>query len=180
MSWQQGTAAPCAVRVVGRWSPVATVHGAGLGCRLGRCWALPTGEQHPSRQARQVRPVISAMLWRSRPPFPCFIALFLTRLHPSPIAATPSSTQNAPGFALLRGWIGGGFPFFAVLGRKILGMVFVTWLVALPAFWGKRKAGRVPGLSCTGMKFYSASFWSNLIKMLAACVWVVTPPGFWG
>ena len=25
---------------------------AGLGSRLGRCWALPTGEQHPSRQPK--------------------------------------------------------------------------------------------------------------------------------
>ena len=105
---------------------------------------------------------------------------FLIWLDPFSTVPIPSSTQNAPGFALLRGWIGGGFPFFAVLGRKILGMVFVTWLVALPAFWGKRKAGRVPGLSCTGMKFYSASFWSNLIKMLAAWARVVMPPGFWG
>ena len=34
-----------------RWPPVALCR-AGLGSRLGRCWALPTGEQHPSRQAR--------------------------------------------------------------------------------------------------------------------------------
>ena len=26
----------------------------GLSCRFGRCWALPTGEQHPRRQPRQV------------------------------------------------------------------------------------------------------------------------------
>ena len=49
----------------------------------------------------QVRPSISAMLWRTSPPFPCFIALFLTRLHLSSPAPNPSSTQNAPGFALL-------------------------------------------------------------------------------
>ena len=47
----------------------------------------------------QVRPSISAMLWRTSPPFPCSIASFLTQLHPSPTAATLSSTQNAPGFA---------------------------------------------------------------------------------
>ena len=48
----------------------------------------------------QVRPSISAMLWRTSPPFPCFIALFLTRLHLSSPAPNPSSTRNAPGFAL--------------------------------------------------------------------------------
>ena len=47
----------------------------------------------------QVRPSISIMLWRNRPPFPRSITSFLTRLHPSPTAATLSSTQNAPGFA---------------------------------------------------------------------------------
>ena len=47
----------------------------------------------------QVRPSISAMLWRTSPPFPCFIALFLTRLHLSSPAPISSSTQNAPGFA---------------------------------------------------------------------------------
>ena len=36
-----------------RWPPVALCR-AGLGSRLGRCWALPTGKQHPRRQARQV------------------------------------------------------------------------------------------------------------------------------
>ena len=35
----------------GERAPVALCR-AGLGSRLGRCWALPTGEQHPSRQAR--------------------------------------------------------------------------------------------------------------------------------
>ena len=53
----------------------------------------------PSRQARQVRPVISAMLWWRPPPPPDPFPGFLTRLHPSPTAATLSSTQNAPGFA---------------------------------------------------------------------------------
>ena len=48
----------------------------------------------------QVRPSIFAMLWGSCPPFPCSVASFLTRLHLPPTAATPSSTQNAPGFAL--------------------------------------------------------------------------------
>ena len=38
-------------RAEGRWPPVALCR-AGLGSRLGRCWALPTGEQHPSRQPR--------------------------------------------------------------------------------------------------------------------------------
>ena len=35
----------------GERAPVA-LRRAGLGSRPGRCWALPTGEQHPSRQAR--------------------------------------------------------------------------------------------------------------------------------
>ena len=34
-----------------RWPPVALCR-AGLGSRLGRCWALPTGEQHPRQQPR--------------------------------------------------------------------------------------------------------------------------------
>lgn len=35
----------------GARAPVALCR-AGLGSRLGRCWAFPTGEQHPSRQPR--------------------------------------------------------------------------------------------------------------------------------
>ena len=38
-------------RAEGRWPPVALCR-AGLDSRLGRCWALPTGEQHPSRQPK--------------------------------------------------------------------------------------------------------------------------------
>ena len=38
-------------RAEGRWPPVALCR-AGLGSRLGRCWVLPTGEQHPSRQPK--------------------------------------------------------------------------------------------------------------------------------
>ena len=80
--WQRGApAGPPAVRVVGRWSPVATV------------------QRRPRRQPRQVRPVISAMLWWRPPPPPDPFPGFLTRLHPSPTAAPLSSTQNAPGFA---------------------------------------------------------------------------------
>ena len=47
----------CALRSACRGASACRWHasyGAGLGSRLGRCWALPTGEQHPSRQARQV------------------------------------------------------------------------------------------------------------------------------
>ena len=59
------------------------------------------------------------------PPFPCFIALFPTRLHPPPTAATPSSTQNAPGFALL-----GLFRVcFAVFRAPISGPKFVLFAV---------------------------------------------------
>ena len=53
----------------------------------------------PSRQARQVRPSIFAMLWWRLPSPPCSITPFLTRPHPASIAPIPSSTQNAPGFA---------------------------------------------------------------------------------
>ena len=38
-------------RAEGRWPSVALCR-AVLGSRLGRCWALPTGEQHPSRQPK--------------------------------------------------------------------------------------------------------------------------------
>ena len=47
----------------------------------------------------QVRPSISATLWRSCSPFFKSILAFLTRPHPPPTAATLSSTQNASGFA---------------------------------------------------------------------------------
>ena len=49
----------------------------------------------------QVRSSIFTKLRKNRLPFPCSIVSFLTRPHPPPTAATPSSTQNAPGFALL-------------------------------------------------------------------------------
>ena len=102
----------------------------------------------------QVRPSISAMLWRTSPPFPCFIALFLTQLHPPPTAATPSSTQNAPGFALFGGGPGAVGCFCPLLACKIWGLVFVTWLVAPPLFWGLQKAGRdAPGLGKIALLF---------------------------
>ena len=63
-------------RAEGRWSPVATV------------------QRRPSRQARQVRPSISIMLWRNRLPL-----LYSVLSHPSSTSPIPSSTQNAPGFA---------------------------------------------------------------------------------
>ena len=73
----------------------------------------------------QVRPSIFAMLWGSCPPFPCSVASFLTQLHPPPTAATPSSTQNAPGFALFGGGPGAVLCFCPFLTRKIFGPVFV-------------------------------------------------------
>src|SRR5699024_9231121 len=79
--WQRGAPAGSpAVRVVGRWSPVATV------------------QRRPRRQPRQVRPLIFSLLWGCYPPFFKLILVFLIRLHPPPTAATLFSTQNAPDF----------------------------------------------------------------------------------
>ena len=50
---------------------------------------------------------------------------FLTRLHPSPTSPIPSSTQNAPGFALLRGGLGAVGCFCPLLTYKIFVPVFV-------------------------------------------------------
>ena len=68
----------------------------------------------------QVRPSISAMLWRTSPPFPCFIALFLTRPQ-------PSSTQNAPGFAFF-GLFRVRFPVFRSFGRAKFRDLFLCTL----------------------------------------------------
>ena len=59
VSVRQDLATRCARRPAcgacrGGLQPGGLRPGAGLGSRLGRCWALPTGEQHPSRQPRQV------------------------------------------------------------------------------------------------------------------------------
>ena len=67
---------------------------AGLGSRLGRCWALPTGEQHPRQQPR---PSPSAPATK-----PAKTLGFPIRSHLFPTAATPSSTQNAPDFSYFR------------------------------------------------------------------------------
>ena len=139
--WQQGAPAGSpAVRVVGRWSPVATSHGTGLSCRFGRCWTLPTGEQHPSRQARQVRPPIFTLLWGSCPPFFKSILGFLIRLHPPPTAATLSSTRNAPGFAFF-GLNRVRFPLFLCFS----GAKFSDWLLCiLPHSGYKLKPSVIP------------------------------------
>ena len=97
--WQQGApAGPPAVRVVGRWSPVATVQRRSqLPLRSvldAPHWgAAPelAGETSPSLHFRHV-------MMETTSPFRPLIG-FPTRLHPPPTAATPSSTQNAPGFA---------------------------------------------------------------------------------
>ena len=99
-------------------------YGAGLGSRLGRCWALPTGEQHPSRQARlspsapATKPA-KTLGFRRFPFFMCCMAMwfilvrilgFLTRLHllhPSP---APKTHPVSP-FLAQTGCV---FVFFAV------------------------------------------------------------------
>ena len=87
---------------------------AGLGSRLGRCWALPTGEQHPRQQPR---PSPSAPATKPAETLgfcrfsfcTCRMGMgsalvqtpgFLTQLYPFSTVPIPSSTQNAPGFAL--------------------------------------------------------------------------------
>ena len=103
----------------GERAPVALCR-AGLGSRLGRCWALPTGEQHPSRQARQVRLSISIMLWRSYPPFLCSIASFLTRPQPFPSPPAPKTHPVSP----FSGFSGCVFLFFAVFGAQNFCLLF--------------------------------------------------------
>ena len=72
----------------GERAPVALCR-AGLGSRLGRCWALPTGEQHPRRQPRPSPSHDFLLAFRS----------FSIRSHLFATVPIPSSTQNAPGFA---------------------------------------------------------------------------------
>ena len=76
----------------------------------------------------QVRPSIFAMLWGSRPPFPCSIAAFLTRLHPSPTAPSPPAprTHPVPPFSAFPG----GVRFLPSLGPPKFGDDFVAWLAA--------------------------------------------------
>ena len=102
-SWQQGAPAGSpAVRVVGRWSPVATA------------------QRRPRRQPRQVRLSISIMLWRSYPPFLCSIASFLTRPQPFPSPPAPKTHPVSP----FSGFSGCVFLFFAVFGVQNFCLLF--------------------------------------------------------
>ena len=85
----------------------------------------------PSRQARQVRPSISTMLWWRPPPFPCSIASFPIRPHPSSTSPTLSSTQNAPGFALFGGGPGAVLCFCPFLPAKFAGRFLFTVPICL-------------------------------------------------
>ncbi len=96
----------------GERAPVA-LRRAGLGSRPGRCWALPTREQHPSRQARPspsapaTKPAKTLGFRRFSFCLCCMViwciplqtAGFPICSHPFPTAATPSSTQKAPDFS---------------------------------------------------------------------------------
>ena len=80
--WQRGTAAPCAVRVEGR------VRASGT-----------QATSRPSRQARQVRPSISIMLWRSCSPFFKSTLVFspgFTRPQPPPSPPAPKTHPVSP------------------------------------------------------------------------------------
>ena len=80
--------------------------------RLGRCWALPTGEQHPrpSPSAPATKPA-KTLGFRRFSFCTCCMGMGFTlvqtlgfpiRSHLFPTAATPSSTQNAPDFSYFR------------------------------------------------------------------------------
>ena len=99
----------------GERAPVALCR-AGLGSRLGRCWALPTGEQHPRQQPRPspsapaTKPA-KTLGFRRFSFCTCCMGMGFTlvqtlgfpiRSHLFPTAATPSSTQNAPDFSYFR------------------------------------------------------------------------------
>ena len=122
----------------GERAPVALCC-AGLGSRLGRCWALPTREQHPSRQARlspsaPAKKPAKTLGFRRFSFFMCCMVLgfilvrtpgFRTWFYPFPTAATRSSTQNAPDFGCFR-LKSGAFPCFCpLLTCKIFVSVFV-------------------------------------------------------
>ena len=88
----------------------------------------------------QVRPSIFAMPWWRLPPPPDPFPVFLTRLHPSPTAATPSSTQNAPGFALF-----GRFRVrFAVFALFCPAKFLVRFLYILPYSGHRLKPSVIP------------------------------------
>ena len=93
----------------------------------------------------QVRPSVSATLWRNHPPFPCSVATFLTRLHPPSTSPIPSRTQNAPRSAFF-GFSGWGSLFCCRLSSpKSSGMIL--WLGWRPlSLSSTKKAGISPGL----------------------------------
>ena len=89
-------------------------YGAGLGSRLGRCWALPTGEQHPRRQPRPspsapaTKPAKTLGFCRFSF-FMCCILMwfilvqkpgFLIRSYLFATVLTLSSTQRSPVFSI--------------------------------------------------------------------------------
>ena len=94
--WQRGApAGPPAVRVVGRWSPVATVQ------------RRPRRQPRPSPSAPATKPA-KTQCFRRFSFFMCCMVLvfiwvrtpgFLTRFYPFPTVLIPSSTRNAPSFA---------------------------------------------------------------------------------
>ena len=87
--WQRGTAAPCAVRVVGACSPVGCVQApvsAPASVGAGRS-PLGSSTRGGSRD-------------KSVPRFPPSFPVFSIRSHLFPTVPIPSSTQNAPDFAL--------------------------------------------------------------------------------
>ena len=120
--WQRGApAGPPAVRVVGRWSPVATVQ------------RRPRRQPRPSPSAPAKKPA-KTLGFRRFSFFMCCMVLgfilvrtpgFRTWFYPFPTAATRSSTQNAPDFGCFR-LKSGAFPCFCpLLTCNIFVSVFV-------------------------------------------------------
>ena len=116
--WQQGApAGPPAVRVVGRWSPVATVQ------------RRPRRQPRPSPSAPAKKPA-KTLGFRRFPFFMCCIAIWCIlvrisgfptrpyRLHPSP---APGTHPVSP----FSGFSGCVFSFSLLSGRKIFALVFV-------------------------------------------------------
>ena len=69
-AWYEPELEKCSVLVIakaaaptiqseGRASASGALPRTGLDSRPGRCWALPTGEQHPRRQPRQTFPTLA-------------------------------------------------------------------------------------------------------------------------
>ena len=120
---QRGTAAPCAVRVVGACSPVGCVQ------------ARPRRQPRPSPSAPATKPAKTLGFRRFSFCMCCMVLWFtlvrtlgfLIWFDPFSTVPIPSSTQNAPGFAFF-GLFRVRFPVFRSFGRAKFRDLFLCTL----------------------------------------------------